>query len=119
VEGLMMKKIISTLVLMAGLIVGFGAVTQAQTNPLACEAGVMLRANNVIIDAGTYTGPTVVDWNNDGKKDLLVASKTDAYEGKVFLYLNVGTDASPSFSGYTILESNGTFINLYNVFPGS
>jgi hypothetical protein len=34
----------------------------------------------------------VVDWNNDGKKDLLIGS--DSINA---VYLNQGTDAAPSF----------------------
>jgi len=45
-------------------------------------------------------GPQVVDWNNDGKKDLLVANA----DGYIRIYLNTNTDADPQFSGYTNLK---------------
>lgn len=37
--------------------------------------------------------PFMVDWNNDGRKDLLLGSG----DGRVYLYINVGTDVSPVF----------------------
>ena len=41
--------------------------------------------------------PFIVDWNNDGKKDLLVGCA----DGKVYLYLNQRLDASPDYTGVT------------------
>ena len=49
--------------------------------------------------------PTVVDWNNDGNKDLVVGQYTD---GNVWLFINKGTDAEPVFNGGSLIESNGT-----------
>ncbi len=54
------------------------------------------------------SSPCVLDVDGDGKKDLLTGNT----EGQVLLYLNTGTDASPAFSGYTLVEANGTAINL-------
>jgi hypothetical protein len=45
-----------------------------------------------------------VDWNNDGKKDLL----TGEYDGSIRIYLNTGTDADPAFSGFTYLQAAGS-----------
>jgi hypothetical protein len=44
--------------------------------------------------------PRVVDWNNDGKKDLLVGEwceNNNQIGANLFVYFNVGTDASPVF----------------------
>ena len=38
------------------------------------------------LDAGVLAGPEMVDWNNDGMKDLVVG----AYDGKMHVYLNCG-----------------------------
>jgi hypothetical protein len=40
--------------------------------------------------------PRVADWNNDGRKDMIVGSWGAANNGLV-VFLNVGTDASPVF----------------------
>ena len=53
----------------------------------------------------------MVDWNGDGKKDLIVGSFTGE-PGNVRLLLNVGTDADPKFDKPTFLEANGQPIKL-------
>jgi len=53
--------------------------------------------------------PQIVDLNLDGKKDLICG---ESY-GKVLYYENVGSNASPVFSGYEYLESNGSIIDIH------
>jgi len=48
----------------------------------------------------------VIDWNNDGNKDLLVGNDN----GHIKLYLNSGTNASPVFTTYTYLAAGSTYI---------
>ncbi len=52
--------------------------------------------------------PAVRDLDGDGKKDLL----TGDTNGQLLFYSNAGTDDAPSFSGYTLVESDGTAIDL-------
>lgn len=60
------------------------------------------------------SSPRVVDWNNDGKKDLIVGER----EGKVFIYINSGTNAAPVFNGSTLLQVGGnTFDCGWNSMP--
>lgn len=54
------------------------------------------------------SSPVVGDFDGDGRKDLL----TGDTEGRLLFYSNVGTDASPSFSGYLLLHSEGVPIDL-------
>jgi hypothetical protein len=51
-----------------------------------------------------HATPYVVDWDGDGKKDLLVGQFGD---GKLRIYLNRGTDARPKFEGFTYLQAGG------------
>lgn len=77
------------------------------------QSGVKLEAGGQVIDdhrLGHFV-PTVVDWNGDGKKDLIVGSFTGE-PGNVRLLLNVGTDADPKFDKPTFLEANGQPIKL-------
>lgn len=53
--------------------------------------------------AGRAT-PAVVDWNNDGAKDLLVGARY----GKIYIYLNEGTDAEPDFRSVAFARENGS-----------
>ncbi len=71
------------------------------------EPAAFIADGTNLLTAGTMSAPSVVDWNNDGKKDLLVGQFD---QGKVWLYLNRGSDASPAFSGATPVLSGGTQI---------
>jgi hypothetical protein len=52
---------------------------------------------------GDQAMPVVVDWNNDGKKDVLCG---EIY-GKIYYLENVGVDAVPVFSRSTFIQNNG------------
>ena len=54
------------------------------------------------------SSPVILDLDGDGKKDLLTGNT----EGQLLFYKNVGTDDKPSFSGYSLVKSNGIAINL-------
>jgi len=60
------------------------------------------------ITVGARTTVDVVDWNNDGRKDL-VAGNTN---GQLLLYRNAGTDAEPRFDGCQEVQADGVPINL-------
>jgi hypothetical protein len=45
------------------------------------------------ISVGLRATPTVIDWNNDGMKDLAVG----ALDGRIHLFINEGTDVAPDF----------------------
>jgi len=48
-----------------------------------------------------HSVPYVVDWNGDGKKDLLVGQFGG---GKLRVYLNSGTDKEPVFKGFEFVK---------------
>ena len=56
------------------------------------------------IDIGSRATPTVVDWNNDGRKDLVVG----AIDGKIHLFINEGTDTDPNFLAQIFAQENGS-----------
>jgi hypothetical protein len=78
------------------------------------DAGVLLQSSgaDLLVDGPySFTTPAVADWNNDGKKDLLVGQY---YYGNVFLFTNTGTNAAPAFSGGTKLSaSDGEITTSY------
>ena len=53
--------------------------------------------------------PCTLDWNGDGKKDLIVGQFAG---GKIRLYLNQGTDKAPEFGDFSFLEAGGEQISL-------
>ncbi len=52
-----------------------------------------IRLNNGSLDVGFDSSPAMVDWNGDGKKDLVVGNRS----GNVFVFLNIDEDSEPEF----------------------
>ncbi len=63
-----------------------------------------LQMGGATFDAGTRSVPFVVDWNNDGKKDVICGESS----GRVQLLLNTGTDANPVFPSRVYVQ-DGVF----------
>jgi len=62
----------------------------------------------IVVDGG-YGAPCIYDWDGDGKKDMVVGQFDYGY---IRFYRNVGTDAAPSFSGFSYLSASGSRISL-------
>jgi WD40 repeat protein len=52
-----------------------------------------IKLNEEDLDVGYNSSPVTVDWNADGKKDLLAGNSS----GKVYIFLNKGNNAYPRF----------------------
>jgi hypothetical protein len=63
----------------------------------------LLQESGANFDCGSYSHPHVVDWNNDGKKDVLCGEAS----GRIYLLINTGTDANPVFSGKEFVKDGG------------
>jgi hypothetical protein len=60
----------------------------------------------ILPEGGTFPSrpsPTLVDWDGDGKRDLLVGCS----EGKVYFYPNIGKNKAPRFKEGQPLEAGG------------
>jgi hypothetical protein len=55
------------------------------------------------IDVGARATSSVLDWNDDAKKDLIIG----ALEGTIHVYINEGTNAAPDFRTEEHVQSNG------------
>jgi len=76
----------------------------------AMAPGVKLEADGKAIDVPIgHLVPCALDWNADGKKDLIVGVFQG---GKIRLYLNQGTDAAPAFKNFSTLQAGGAEISL-------
>lgn len=74
------------------------------------EEGIRLTANGRIIDIDMgHLVPWVTDWNEDGKKDLIVGQ---FYSGRIQLFLNTGTDNAPSLMDSGYIHAAGKEIHL-------
>ena len=97
-------KTISLLVLSLPLIFLIG--TSNGDEPVL-DKGVYIYDGAKPMEVDRHSTPEVVDWNNDGMKDLIVGQF--GY-GKITLFLNQGTDLNPVFDGGTFLKSGGSDI---------
>ncbi len=66
------------------------------------DGGTLLQVGPVGAKTNIYVGsrptPTVVDWNSDGKGDLVAG----AIDGLVHMYINEGTETEPDFVSETL-----------------
>jgi hypothetical protein len=67
------------------------------------DSGVFIKDGDMDLNVGRRAAPDVFDWNGDGRKDLIVGNM----DGKILIYLNRGTDDSPSFDGFEYLMAGG------------
>jgi len=100
-EGIMKVFVLAAAAL---LFMGGGGLLAA---PPDLEAGVLIYDGAAPLSVNYHSSVTIVDWNNDGKKDLVVGQ---FYYGNVWLFLNQGTNSAPLFDGGSLIESGGTEI---------
>ncbi len=71
------------------------------------DAGSLLMfgpaAEKDTIDVGGRATPVIVDWNEDGRRDLVVGST----DGKIHIFLNEGTDTAPDYLAETFAQEDG------------
>jgi hypothetical protein len=72
-------------------------------------SSTLIEANGVPIDVGDNAAPfVVIDFNNDGKKDLLIGG----VDGKITCYLNQGSDGTPTFTTSSFIQASGSDIDV-------
>ena len=80
--------------------------TNTDSEP-AFDAGTLLEVgepgSKVVLDVGSRATPTVVDWDNDGTRDLVVG----ALDGKLRVYVNAGPDSSWDFRTVQFVQNAG------------
>jgi len=78
-----------------------------------------IQANGKDIQVKYNSSPCVCDWDEDGKKDLIVGEQyaVPPNTGNIRLYLNRGTNSAPVFKNYIVLRASGKQINRYRVNP--
>ncbi len=69
---------------------------------------------SIRIDVGNNSAPVCVDWNEDGKRDLLVGNES---AGNIRLYINDSADDDPVYNTYSLIQSSGTSIIHYRNCP--
>ncbi len=93
-----------TIPALAGTLVALGAYAGDAVAPKV-GAPVKLKDGSDPLDVTVgHAAPLVVDWDKDGKKDLLVGQFGD---GKLRVYLNKGTDKEPKLEGFSFVQAGG------------
>jgi len=70
--------------------------------------GHPLRLGSRLLRVAGFSAPVVCDWNNDGRKDLIVGDML----GRVHVFLNTGSDAAPAFDEDTLVQAGGEPVAL-------
>jgi hypothetical protein len=60
------------------------------------------------IDVGNRATPSFVDWNNDKKRDLIAG----ALDGKIYIFINEGTDTAPLFTKLIYAIDKGVTLSV-------
>ncbi len=101
----------------SGSTIGFAAQIVILLFILAspCRAGLLLgpeelvEADGLVIEVPGYSVPSFAYWDDDGLKDLIVGEGGDSHtDGKVRVYLNIGTETDPVFGDHFYAQSEGT-----------
>ena len=71
------------------------------------------KTDSTPINVGYNSFPAVLDWNGDGKKDLLLGCEN----GQVLFWSNVGTDTWPMFQAAETVAAGGDPLYQYRVNP--
>jgi hypothetical protein len=71
------------------------------------------KTDSTALNVGYNSYPSAIDWNGDGKKDLLLGCE----DGQVLLWANVGTDTWPMFQAAETLAAGGGPLYQYRVNP--
>lgn len=76
--------------------------------PEYSSAGTLKDSGGSDITVRSNAAPAVVDYNNDGKKDLVLGS----FDGTLRIYLNIGSDEAPVFDSSPLaLTVDGAILN--------
>lgn len=85
---------------MAVLALGFTATAFAQK----MGEPVLVKAGDKCIDLQpSYVAPAIVDYDKDGKDDLIVGT----FDGHFRFYKNVGTKSKPVYNDFKLIQANG------------
>ena len=79
--------------------------------PPVFEPPIPIQANglNINVGYGGNASPFMIDWDGDGKQDLLLGQFDG---GRIRFYQNTGTHYNPTFTTFTYLQADGAVISL-------
>lgn len=72
--------------------------------PITLTKETDIVCGSTTIDVGYNAAPVCVDWNEDGKRDLLIGNESP---GNIRLYLNESTNDDPLYNSYSLIQNSG------------
>jgi hypothetical protein len=94
-----------SIVFFAGSVFSVSALADTGVINLGPEEILKAKGKEIVVPG--YSVPSFEDWNNDGRKDLIVGEGGGGATGKIRVYLNVGTEADPCFADYFYAQTHG------------
>lgn len=94
---------------LSALLILLAAVTFAQTPVFDAPVAIEANGSPINVGYGGNASPFVVDWNGDGKQDLLLGQFDG---GRVRYYENIGDDFAPAFGDSAFVQADGADITL-------
>ena len=76
-----------------------------------------IQSNGVDIQTDNNSWPFICDWDEDGRKDLLVGQEGLYQPCNVYVYMNEGTNAAPVFGDSTPVLFNGIPLTYWRTIP--
>lgn len=86
----------------------------AEGNPIFADPVPVLQ-RNADLYGGSLPTPSVVDWNGDGRLDIVAGNS----EGRVLFFENIGSDEDPKFLPGVAIEAGGREIFIQGGYRGS
>lgn len=75
------------------------------------ERPILIKAGDKVIDAKpAYTAPCLLDFDNDGVRDLIVGT----YFGNFRFYKNLGTNGNPKYNDFSLIKADGKEAKIPN-----
>ena len=96
-----------SIMLLAGSVLSASALANTGVINLGPEEILKAKGEEIVVPG--HCVPSFEDWNNDGRKDLIVGEGGGDYPGKIRVYLNVGTQTDPCFADYFYAQKYGSW----------
>ncbi len=92
-----------------GLLIIIISICFAQAPIFDTPVAIQANGSPINVGYGGNASPFMVDWNGDGKQDLLLGQFDG---GKVRFYANIGTNFNPTFGTFSYLQADGSDISV-------
>lgn len=101
-----------TLRILALLVIALTAAAPASAFHLNLGPEQIVEAAGGPIDVEGYSVPSLVDWNADGRQDLMVGEGGGTADGRVRIYYNIGSAQAPVLGNPSFVQADGVDLTV-------